>query len=90
MSVKRLFVENAANETLDRARMLGYNLVGFEQDHVDYEHLAEMRHKINNENMPYEKKCRWLGYMQGVLVAMCDGFTLDDAKEINKRNQRWP
>jgi len=83
-----MFVENAAIETLDFARMYVYQSIGFEQSGVDYEYLADLVKKIRSD-IPYEEKCRWLGYIQGVLVAMCDQFTPETVEEINKRNVRY-
>lgn len=48
------------------------------------DHLAGMLERmIADSGMTYGKKCRWLGWAQGVLVAH-GHLTLDQCKQINK------
>lgn len=53
----------------------------------DWEHLQSMLDRItaNPADFSPAKLGRWLGYAQGVLVAL-DVATLDEMKEINKRH----
>lgn len=76
----------AMRATLELAQERDYWDIDFEEIGVDFDHLKSMVERI--EGMPDEyseaKKGRWLGYMQGVLVANAV-MTLEEAKEINRR-----
>lgn len=51
---------------------------------VGKSHLFEMTSKIISGQVTGEKAHRWLGYIQGVLVAS-GSVTLEQVKKINKR-----
>lgn len=76
----------AMQATLELARERDYQFIEFEQPGVDYEHLVSMYNRVIAEPDQFSegKLGRWLGYMQGVLVAN-DTCTLDEMKELNKR-----
>lgn len=76
----------AMKATLQLAEERDYWDIDFEEVGVDYEHLKSMVSRIDGMPTEYSeaKKGRWLGYMQGVLVANAV-MTLEEAKEINKR-----
>lgn len=76
-------MEKTVSIAYDNRRLLP----GEEGDGVSYEHLANMYLRAASAHASGEmspaKLGRWLGYMQGVLVAK-GVLTLDEAKEINK------
>lgn len=80
-------VLEAARETMDLARERGMHNVG-DDDKPDreYSHLEQMLEKMETGEMSYGKMCRWLGWMQASVYGMCEGVTLDDLKEINRRH----
>ena len=51
------------------------------------EHLHEMLDKIESGEVSGDKAHRWLGYIQGVLVATRNG-TVKDFGGVNKRSKR--
>jgi hypothetical protein len=59
----------------------------FETPEVNYSHLQDMLQRIENDPSQFSeaKLGRWLGYVQGVIVAT-DYGTLEEMKQINKRN----
>jgi hypothetical protein len=71
--------------TLKFARENEYDLISFEEEGVDYEHLESMLKRVQEAHPPLgeAKLGRWLGWMQGVLVANQCG-TLENYKAINK------
>lgn len=76
----------AMGATLGFAWAQGYQDTGFDEVGVDYEHLESMLDRVTKmpEQFSEGKLGRWLGYMQGVLVANQCG-TLEDMKQLNKR-----
>ena len=52
-----------------------------------YEHFVSMWNRIHDieKRFSIAKINRWLGYIQGVMVAL-EVSTLEEVKEINKRN----
>ena len=80
--------KQAMLDTLTLAYDRNYDTVDFDVENVDYTHLKFMFNRAINgdEEFTEAKLGRWLGYMQGVLVAN-ECITLDEAKEINRRNQ---
>lgn len=75
----------AFKETLELARQREYDNVSFEAENVDFEHLTDMYERMTQDDTMSEAKLgRWLGYMQGVLVANAC-ITLEEAKAINGR-----
>lgn len=78
-------MREAMRATLDLARERGYGNVSFDEVGVDMEHLKSMYDRAVNsdEHFSEGKLGRWLGYMQGVLVAnQC--CTLEEMKDLNK------
>lgn len=78
----------AIEDTLDEAKARRYGERDFGDEGVSFEHLVSMLERIqeNPELFSEGKIGRWLGYIQGVLVANgC--LTLDEVKRIN-RNRR--
>lgn len=74
----------AMKKTLHLAVERGFDLVSYDQPHVDYEHLSSMLDRmITDTGMSESKLGRWLGYAQGVLVAH-EILSLDDCKKINE------
>lgn len=78
----------AMRATLDLARERGYDDISFEEEGVNYIHLVSMYDRVNAaiiEGKPFSEARlgRWLGYIQGVLVAnQC--CTLEEMKQLNK------
>lgn len=73
----------AMRATVDLALERGYQDVVFDEVGVDWYHLNSMLERVQ-PNFSEAKTGRWLGYMQGVLVA--NGVaTLEEMKELNKR-----
>lgn len=57
---------------------------------TDYEHLRSMYVRASAPDFSLGKANRWLGYMQGVMVAM-GVLDLDDVKDISKlASERFP
>lgn len=50
------------------------------------EHLIEMEKVVVNGDFSDAKLGRWLGWAQACLVVADVGVTLEDVKEINRRN----
>jgi hypothetical protein len=78
-------MREAMRATLDLARDRGYGDIEFDEIGVDMEHLQSMCDRAEASEEPFSegKLGRWLGYMQGVLVAnQC--VTLEEMKELNK------
>jgi len=77
-------IYNAARGTKNHIKMLvGPNVdLGKLKDPASLKHLNWMLCEICTGRVTKEKAHRWLGYIQGVLVAQCH-MTLDEAKEIN-------
>jgi len=81
----------AFNETLGLAINRDYINNKLAHDDTDMAHFLEMQRKIDKafeggmeEYFTDAKLGRWLGYLQGVLVAnKC--LTLEECKEINRR-----
>lgn len=76
----------AVGATLGFAYANGYYDISFDEAGVDFNHLKSMKDRIdeNPKGFSEGKLGRWLGYMQGVLVAnQC--ATLEQMKELNKR-----
>lgn len=75
----------AMQDTLALAASREYNNTKFEQLDVDYTHLVSMYERASTGEFSEGKLGRWLGYMQGVLIANgC--ITLDEAKALNKKH----
>jgi hypothetical protein len=74
----------AMRATLALAMQRDYQYTDFETKHVDWDHLSSMLKRIDEDSAQYSeaKIGRWLGYIQGVLVAN-DCLTLDECKDIN-------
>lgn len=75
--------------TLEAAKAENYDDIEFEITGVDFIHLVSMYDRIVGADVigePFSdaKIGRWLGYMQGVLVAN-GACSLDQVKEINRR-----
>lgn len=82
---KVMNMREAMRATLDLARERGYGDVSFEEVGVDMQHLQSMYDRAEASEEPFSegKLGRWLGYMQGVLVAnQC--CTLEEMKDLNK------
>jgi hypothetical protein len=70
-------------ETVRIAREREYGLIEFDQVGVDYDHFLSMQERMVDD-FSEAKLGRWLGYIQGVLVANgC--ITLEEAKAINQK-----
>lgn len=54
-----------------------------------WEHLNYMINEIEKHNMSEGKSNRWLGYIQGVLVAS-GAASLGEMKNVNRMNARFP
>lgn len=77
-------------ETLELARENGMPaMIGKANRGLDYQHLTEMYNKIKAAPDVYSdaKLGRWLGWAQCAVVAAKCG-TLDQMKEINRRNAK--
>lgn len=80
-------VLEAARETMELARQHGMDFVEHpDRREGEYSHLEQMLEKMESGDMSYGKMCRWLGWMQASVYAMCHEVTLDDLKEINRRH----
>lgn len=56
------------------------------KDGVSYPHLRWMVEQIEKDEMSEGKTMRWLGYIQGVLVAIGpSSCTLDQMKDLSRR-----
>lgn len=77
----------AIEDTLQLAREHGMDNCDVQIEGCNYSHLADMYSRIVAEPQLYSegKLNRWLGWIQGVVVAT-DFGTLEQMKEINKRN----
>lgn len=78
-------MREAMRATLNLAKERGYDNIDFEAVGVDMDHLQYMYDRVEGYEEPFSegKLGRWLGYMQGVLVAnQC--VTLEEMKELNK------
>lgn len=51
---------------------------------TDHSHLMWMLEQIEEEKVTGEKAHRWIGYIQGVLVA-CEVTTVEEMKALNRR-----
>lgn len=75
----------AMRATLDLAREGDYENIAFDTVGVDFQHLQSMYDRAREASPPFSegKLGRWLGYMQGVLVAnqFC---SLEEMKELNR------
>ena len=74
----------AMRATLQGALLREYDNVVMEEKGVDYAHLESMLQRVEAEPHKFSdaKLGRWLGYMQGVLVA--NGLaTLEEMKQLN-------
>lgn len=80
-------VLGAMSETLILAQERGMDTCDVQIEGGSYDHLRSMydRLKVDPESFSEGKRNRWLGWMQGVVVAT-DFGTLEEMKEINKRN----
>lgn len=79
-------MRHAMRETLELARSRDYDNVSFEEVGVDFDHLVSMQLRFESADPPFSeaKMGRWLGYVQGVLVANgC--LTLEECKQLNAR-----
>lgn len=79
---------SAFSETLEFARQRGmHQQIGTSDRGLDYAHLDQMYRKIISDPTKYSdaKLGRWLGWAQAAVVAAGCG-TLDDMKEINRKN----
>jgi hypothetical protein len=80
-------VLEAARETMELARQHGMHMTEDpEKPDRSYEHLEQMLAQMETLEQSYGKMCRWLGWMQASVYSMCEGVTLDDLKEINRRH----
>lgn len=84
-------MRKAAAETLQAACAAGMDQVSSDIPELDYPHLVEMYNKLcvyhgEEEEFSEAKLGRWLGWMQAAVVAAQVGLTLEDMKQINKRN----
>lgn len=80
-------VVEAARETMELARQHGMDNVEHpDRPESEYSHLEQMLEKMESGDMSYGKMCRWFGWMQSSVYGMCDGVTLEDLKEINRRH----
>lgn len=78
-------MREAMRATLDLARERGYSDISFDEIGVDMDHLQSMYDRVVSSDIQFSegKLGRWLGYMQGVLVAnQC--CTLEEMKELNQ------
>lgn len=76
----------AMGATLLLAGERNYDMTEFEEVGVNFDHLESMYQRVRDNPTGFSegKLGRWLGYMQGVLVAnQC--CTLEEMKELNKR-----
>lgn len=78
-------MRGAMKATLDLARNRHYGDISFEEKGVDFDHLSSMVERVESGEIEFSdgKLGRWLGYMQGVLVAN-DICTLEEMKHLNK------
>lgn len=74
----------AMEETLSFALQRGYDNISFDEVGVDFDHLASMYQRASNEKFSDAKLGRWLGYIQGVLVANQCG-NLEEFKALNRK-----
>ncbi len=84
-------MRKAAAETIQAACRNGMDQVSSDNPDLDYPHLVEMYNKMCNyqgEDQEFSegKLGRWLGYMQCAVIAADVGLTLEDMKQINRRN----
>ena len=77
-------IYNAARAMKDHLKIVVAADVDFGDlnDPASLKHLNWMLCEMCTGRVTKEKAHRWLGYIQGVLVAQCH-MTLDEAKEIN-------
>jgi hypothetical protein len=75
----------AMQDTLALAKERNYDAVDFEgQVGVDFQHFIFMLQRAEDTPMSDGKLGRWLGYIQGVLVAG-ECCTLEEMKALNKK-----
>ncbi len=76
----------AMRATLELAKERDFDMIGFEEEGVDFDHLKSMVDRAEDPASEFSegKINRWLGYMQGVLVATST-CTLEEVKELNRR-----
>lgn len=76
----------AMEKTLALAAERGFEDTIFEQAGVDFEHLYSMYARVREYPGDFSegKLGRWLGYIQGVLVAT-ETITLEEAKDLNRQ-----
>lgn len=79
-------MREAMKATLELAKERGYDNIGFEEIGVDFPHLQSMYDRAMSSDIQFSegKLGRWLGYVQGVLVANAC-CTLDEMKKLNER-----
>lgn len=83
-----MHVLNAMQDTLTCAERHGYDLsTTTPYEGTSFTHMVSMVSRARDAAPPFSegKINRWLGYMQGVLVASGHA-DLDEVKEINRRN----
>lgn len=76
----------AMEATLNHARDRGMAMLESATEGVDYKHLISMYVRAEAGNFSEAKLGRWLGWMQGVIVALGFG-TLEEMKRINMEHQ---
>ena len=76
----------AARETIELAAAHGMQDSEFEKPELNFPHLVEMLEKMEAGGMSEAKVGRWLGWMQAAVVCSCDDVSIEDMKEINRRN----
>lgn len=80
-------VRKAIDETMELARNgADHSDLYHVPDSSSFQHVCDMYNTINSDQtMSDTKLCRWLGWMQASVVSW-GLWTLEDMKEINKRN----
>lgn len=76
----------AAHDTLALASRHGLDNMSSDKPDADYSHLVDMLVQMEQGAMSDTKMCRWLGWMQACVYCMGENITLEDLKEINRRN----
>lgn len=77
----------AMEDTLALARERDLDNVEADIEAATYPHLLDMFNRASSGEFSEGKINRWLGWMQGCVYCMAAGeITLDELKEINKRN----